>query len=128
VNEQRYVALRPVRFDRNYAIGEEISGGVVAQGSVKRLIEQGRIGMVAATAVEPLASANADLATNPKSNENEVETTDDIIPDEVSLADESNSRGEETFVCEVCGAKFNSQRGLTNHLRTHKDGQIVGEE
>ena len=38
-----YVALRPVQFDRGYKIGEAIPAKVIALGSVKRLMDSGRI-------------------------------------------------------------------------------------
>jgi len=46
---KNYIALKPVRFDRSYHIGEEIPEGVISPGSVKRLIEQGRIALINAT-------------------------------------------------------------------------------
>jgi len=61
---KKYVALRPVRFDRSYEVGEEIPAHVVAPGSEKRLIDQRRIAIVgtaehgsyeAASAIESLA-------------------------------------------------------------------------
>lgn len=38
-----YIANRPVRFDRNYAIGEVIPDAVIAPGMARRLVEMGRI-------------------------------------------------------------------------------------
>ncbi|MCL2215402.1 MAG: C2H2-type zinc finger protein [Defluviitaleaceae bacterium] len=46
----KYVATRPVTFDRAYVIGEEIPGDVIAPGSAKRLIESGRIAIAPADA------------------------------------------------------------------------------
>jgi hypothetical protein len=39
----RFIAVKPVRFDRAYAVGDAIPGTVVDKRSVKRLIEAGRI-------------------------------------------------------------------------------------
>ena len=43
----RYIAAKPVRFDRDYAVGETIPGGVIDRRNVKRLVEMGRIRVAA---------------------------------------------------------------------------------
>jgi hypothetical protein len=39
----RYVAIKPVRFDRNYAVGELIAASVIDPKTVKRIIDWGKI-------------------------------------------------------------------------------------
>ena len=51
----KFIALKPVRFDKDYIIGAEIDAGVIAPGNIKRLIESGRIA--------PAVTANTTSAT-----------------------------------------------------------------
>ena len=39
----KYIATRPVRFGRDYMVGEEIPASVIDPRAVKRLVELGRI-------------------------------------------------------------------------------------
>ena len=42
----KYIALKPVRFDRDYTIGEEIPARFVDPKSLKRLVESGRVAVI----------------------------------------------------------------------------------
>ena len=38
-----YLALRPLRFDKDYAIGDKIPASVISPGAIRRLESSGRI-------------------------------------------------------------------------------------
>ncbi len=64
-----YIALKPVRFDRTYAVGETIPGNVIDPRSVKRLTEAGKIAKLPSVPeipVAPEASTASDAARAPK--------------------------------------------------------------
>jgi hypothetical protein len=46
---ERFIATKPVRFDRNYAIGEVVPGAVIDPRRVKGLVERGKIAIVTET-------------------------------------------------------------------------------
>ncbi len=115
-----YTALKPVRFSRNYAVGEEIPDSEVSPGMAKKLVEWGQIAPVSANA--PNSGGNA-----PKSSEND---TDGIVHADKSNAAEGQNQppngannqlpenGE--FTCAVCGKKFANKGALSAHEKTHE--------
>jgi len=93
----RYVAMKPVRFDRDYAIGEAIAAGAVAPGMARGLVGRGMIRPVPEAAGDRgAARAQAGAA-----------------------AAEESAAGLE---CAVCGRSMGSKSALTAHIRkAHPD-------
>jgi len=95
-----YIANRPVRFDRNYAVGEIIPEEVIEPKMIRKLQDMGRI-----------------LHVNlPDGTGNAEETHDDTSADGAE-----DAQGKREFVCQVCGKAFSTQNGLSAHARIHKE-------
>ena len=100
-----YIANKPVRFDRDYKVGEIIPDEVIAPGMTRKLVEMGRI-----LHIDLPQSGGADETSGEQQNDPQ---------DGAEGAEETASGGE--FVCEVCGRAFKSQNALAAHSRSHKD-------
>ncbi len=94
-----YIANKPVRFDRTYAIGEVVPDAVIDPKMTRRLIEMGRIICV------DLPASDGKTETPPVSG-----------PE-----DADSSLGDGEFVCLKCGKAFGSQNALSAHSRSHKE-------
>lgn len=118
-----YIANRPVRFDRDYKVGEIIPDEVIAPGMARKLVDMGRIVRVdlpqdsagsAADGVDGTGNVNTQaVAENPQDGA-------DSGPEEM----ENTAPEEDTdvpFICEECGRRFKSQNALAAHTRSHKD-------
>ena len=106
-----YIANKPVRFDRDYKVGEVIPDAVIAPGMTRKLMEMGRILHVDLPA--PGGSAEDSPSPAPEDTQGGAEgglTVEDLIAGTV---------GE--FVCDTCGRAFQTQQGLAAHTRLHKD-------
>lgn len=126
-----FIANRPVRFDRNYQIGEVIPDKEIDPRMVARLISMGRI-ICVDLPTEGNAETPPDNAGNPTEGESEAEGINAQVDTENSTEDESDGTegnaetetedaGEtKEFKCAVCGKTFKSQNALASHSRTHK--------
>lgn len=142
-----YIANRPVRFDRNYAVGEVIPDEVIEPKMTRKLVEMGRIISVdipasgntaentpvsepdgagsgaegeGGTNTQGEAEAPAEGAEDGTEGEGEGDDDPDTPNGEVTAAALiAGTVGE--FVCEVCGRAFSSQQGLAAHIRSHKE-------
>ncbi len=138
-----YIANKPVRFDRDYKVGEIIPDAVIAPSMTRKLVEMGRIlhvdlpqsGGAEETSGQQQNDPQdgAENAPDGDSGEGDINTQ----PDGESPQDgaesgpdgaENDPTGEDTgvptsgeFVCEVCGRAFKTQNALAAHSRSHKD-------
>lgn len=131
-----YIANRPVRFDRNYAIGEKIPDSVIDPKMTTKLISIGRIIRIPDPQPEP--EATADSAGQPQDGDNGTGGTNahadaENAPEGESDGADGTSGGEgdtdheaegepeqKEYKCEECGRIFTSANGLAAHSRTHK--------
>lgn len=131
-----YIANRPVRFDRNYAVGEIIPEEVIEPKMIRKLQDMGRILHVdlpdgAGSAGEAHDDASADGAEDAQEGAGAAESTEgtDTQADAVTGQDEpqegadgaEDAQGKGEFVCQVCGKAFGTQNGLSAHARIHKE-------
>ncbi len=120
-----YIANRPIRFDRNYYIGEEIPERVIEPKMIPKLISMGRIIKVDLETDNKKAPAE----TAETAHSDEIGNTDTITQDNA----ENASDGEETrsddgmsiqdsqeFICGTCGKPFKSAQALSAHSKFHK--------
>lgn len=138
-----YIANKPVRFDRDYKIGEVIPEDVIAPGMTRKLMEMGRIlrvdlphgGVPEENRRQPQNDPQEATENGPDNDSGAGDT--DTQPDSESPQDGSESGGdghedapdgEDTdihasgeFICEVCGRAFSSQQALAAHSRSHKE-------
>ena len=112
-----YIANKPVRFDRDYKVGEIIPDAVIAPSMTRKLVEMGRI-----LHVDLPQSGGAEETSGQQ--QNDPQDGAESGPDGA----ENDPTGEDTgvptsgeFVCEVCGRAFKTQNALAAHSRSHKD-------
>lgn len=131
-----YIANRPVRFDRNYAIGEKIPDSVIDPKMTTKLISMGRIIRIPDT--QPGQEAAADSAGQPQDGDNGTGGTNthadtENAPEGKSDGADGTSGGtgdadpeaegepeQKEYKCAECGRVFTSANGLAAHSRTHK--------
>lgn len=120
-----YIANRPVRFDRNYAIGEIIPAGVIDQKMTTRLINMGRIIRIADP--ESAQDAAPDGAEAPQGGDSGGSGTNTHAGAENAAEGksggtegESADSGTQGFKCAECGRVFTTANGLASHSRAHK--------
>lgn len=138
-----YIANKPVRFDRDYKVGEIIPDAVIAPGMTRKLVEMGRI-----LHIDLPQSGGADETSGEQQNDPQdgaesapdgdsdgegINTQPDGEPPQDGAEsgadgtdDEASGEGTDVptsgeFVCEVCGRAFKSQNALAAHSRSHKD-------
>jgi len=103
-----FIAVSPVRFDREYVKGETIPNAVIDPKIVNRLIEWKKIVCFNTDGIQHIE--------HPAIND---------IPDE-----EKNGSGNESgstvttvtqpgYECEICGRILSTKSALTNHMKTH---------
>lgn len=132
-----YIANKPVRFDRDYRIGEVIPEGVIASGMARKLAEMGRIlcvdlphgGVPEENRRQPQNDPQEEAENGPDNDSGAGDT--DTQPDGESPQEEAENGfdGRENigvpvngaFICEMCGRAFNSQQALAAHSRSHKE-------
>lgn len=129
-----YIANRPVRFDRNYKVGEVIPDRVISPNMGRKLTEMGRILCVdlpdTGVNVElPQDGADevntqAEIADAPEGESNVLEGSQEAAGTNVNSIEDGKdtsvpATGE--FVCEVCGRAFKSSNALSAHSRAHKE-------
>lgn len=123
-----YIANRPVRFDRSYAIGERIPDGVIDPKMTTKLIGMGRIIRIPDTeTAQEAAPDGAGLTQDGDNSEGGTNThadTENAAEGKSDGADgtsESDAEPEEReYRCAECGRTFTSANGLAAHSRTHK--------
>lgn len=138
-----YIANRPVRFDRDYKVGEVIPDTVIAPGMARKLVDMGRILCVdlpqgGAAAPEQPEDPQGDAGSTPDDRNSagnintqigeetppEGQETAPAPPVETDNPGESgggmNAPATETFVCEECGREFGSRNALASHSQSHK--------
>lgn len=103
-----YIANKPVRFDRNYSVGEIIPEGIIVSEMRGKLVEMGRI--LAVTAIEAVIEPAIESAGSV--GEGAAEDAPEGEPD---------GAGREEFICPVCGKAFKSKGALAGHSRAHKE-------
>lgn len=135
-----YIANKPVRFDRSYAIGEVIPDEVIDPKMTNRLIDMGRILCVdlpASGGTEThtvSAPENAPDGTEIDGGTNTHGETESQTEGAEGVADETENPaagGEDTvpsapdgsgeFICPQCGRSFGSRNALSAHARSHKE-------
>lgn len=136
-----YIATKPVRFGRDYRVGEMIPEGVIAPSMTRKLVEMGRIlhidlpGGADETSGEQQNDPQdgAESAPDSDSDGEGINTQPDGEPPQDGAESgaggaEDEASGEDTdvptsreFVCEVCGRAFKSQNALAAHSRSHKE-------
>lgn len=126
-----FIANRPVRFNRNYQIGEVIPDKEIDPRMVAKLISMGRI-ICVDLPTEGSAETPPDNVGSPTEDESEAEGLNTQADTENATEDESDGTegsaetetkdAEESkeFQCAVCGKTFKSQNALASHFRTHK--------
>ena len=114
-----YIANRPVRFDRDYAIGERIPDGVIDPNMTETLIGMGRIIRIPDAEQQNTAVDNAGEPQSEDNSEGSINTQTDEENATEGISD--GAEDSEKFVCEVCGKEFKSQNALAAHSRAHKD-------
>lgn len=139
-----YIANRPVRFDRDYAIGEIIPDSVIDPQMIRKLIGMGRIIRIADTQkpesqAEPAESESAEHETGPAEHAESPESggngeggTNTRMEEKTASEGELDSTGgtaeaevERTaepaeYRCAVCGKTYASANALAAHSRVHK--------
>lgn len=134
-----YIANKPVRFDRDYRIGEVIPEDVIAPGMRRKLVEMGRILRVdlpqgngagvppeqPQEGAEGAPSGDSDMSGVIFQPEEEVpqEGAEDGAEgqDDAPSGEAMDVRAGGEFACGVCGRTFSSQQALAAHSRSHKD-------
>lgn len=137
-----YIANRPVRFDRNYKVGEVISPEVIEPKMVRKLMDMGRILCVDildkdTNPKEDINSEKSIDSKNPIGGEPVLEGDPDVPGSDIVQISGSNDieaaafdvpnsnnsepAAPERFTCKVCGKTFKSQNALSAHFRSHKD-------
>lgn len=101
-----YIANKPVRFDRNYAVGEVIPDAVIDPKMTRKLVEMGRILCV-------------DIRDKAETGEPQQDDPQDGAESEGKSDPDPGAGGE--FVCPDCGKAFGSKNALSAHSRTHKE-------
>ena len=108
---EKYIAAKPVRFDRDYDTDEEIPASVIEFKVLKRLVKMGKISVVTAPGEEP---PNDLLSKDPEQNITFIETVFNIT------CDESLSLEERVEVCKTVIAEI---RQAIEDLKTADDEQ-----
>ena len=119
-----YIANRPVRFDRNYAVGEIIPEEVIEPKMIRKLQDMGRILHVnlpdgTGNAEETQEGAGAAESTEGEDTQADAVTAQNEPQEGADGAEDAQGKGE--FVCQVCGKAFSTQNGLSAHARIHKE-------
>ena len=122
-----YIANKPVRFDRDYKVGEVIPDAVIAPSMTRKLMEMGRILHVDL----PAPGGNAESPPSPAPEDTQDGAGGEggtITPKEAEPPAEGGLTVEDLiagtvgeFVCDTCGRAFQTQQGLAAHIRSHKD-------
>lgn len=111
-----YIANRPVRFDRDYAVGEIIPDGVIDPKMTTKLVGMGRI--IRIPDIPKSAPQPTDAPDSGGSH-----SDDEITAERQEAASEGESEASERteiYRCEECGREFASERALAAHSRIHK--------
>ncbi|MCI8843876.1 MAG: C2H2-type zinc finger protein [Oscillospiraceae bacterium] len=133
-----YIANRPVRFGRDYKVGEVIPDEVIAPGMARKLAEMGRIlrvdlpsgGGAEENHGQPQNDPQdgAESAIDGDSGAGEANQPEDESPQDSAESAAEGTEGEGgnlaadgEFVCTVCGRAFKSQNALAAHTRSHKE-------
>ena len=126
-----YIANRPVRFDRDYAIGEIIPTAVIDPRMVKKLTDMGKIirtdipegegaGETPNTHADPPNFATEGDNEGGAINSTQEEENADTGQNEGD-SEGDNEDGAAENRCEVCGKTFKNKIALAAHMRSHKE-------
>ncbi|MDR3148626.1 MAG: C2H2-type zinc finger protein [Oscillospiraceae bacterium] len=113
-----YVANKPVRFDKTYAIGEIIPDGVIDPKMEKRLLDWGKITKLAEPTKLSDEPNTGNEDTDGKLNTPE-NTGEEMTSQEVEQVTATNIQQTTGFVCDVCGKTCATKTALTAHKKTH---------
>lgn len=122
---EAYIANRPVRFDRDYMVGERIPRSAVDPNMVGKLADMGRILCVDLPEngenepVEADKLENAEAAPEGAGKLESVECLQEARKG-VPVGDGQGGAGKGDFACKVCGKAFGSKNALAAHARFHK--------
>lgn len=138
-----YIANKPVRFDRDYKVGEVIPESVIAPSMTRKLVEMGRILHIDLPQSGGAEETGGQQQDGPQDGAESAPDGDSGAGDINTQADgespqdgaesgaeqaENDTDGEDAdvptsgeFVCETCGRAFSSQQALAAHSRSHKD-------
>lgn len=126
-----YIANRPVRFDRDYAIGEVIPESVIDPKMTKRLVDMGKIicadipagsgaGDEPTTEESPADGAEKPVEGGEADGQENEQATEENAAEGESDGEERPADGTEEFKCEECGKTFKSANALAAHSKCHK--------
>lgn len=99
-----YIANKPIRFDRDYHIGEIIPETVIDPMMARKLTDMGKI-ICVTLPTDGGAEVTPDSAGQPTGG---AESTDGA------------AEGAQEFKCDICGRAFGSANALSAHSRVHK--------
>jgi len=129
----KYIATKPVRFDRNYEVGEEIPADVINPKMLNRLIEARKITVVTGPD-ETLELLNEtvensleeieillgmDFGEKPDLGVRLAICRDKII-EIITPTGNTAESGTAQFTCSICGKVFSNKTGLSAHMKAHK--------
>lgn len=123
-----YIANKPVRFDRTYAVGEVIPDEVIDPKMTRKLVEMGRIISVdlspssnnPGTPTAPAQEGAQEGAEGEGGTNTHGEPEPPTEPAPEAEAEEADPEAGGEFICPDCGRAFGSQNALSAHSRTHK--------
>ena len=120
-----YIANRPIRFDRNYHIGERIPDEAIEPKMVPKLISMGRIIQVnladdkseSPTEGEETAQGD-DIGDKDTNTQGEAENgTED---EKTAQGDDTDTGDVQSFECGTCGKTFKTAQALSAHTKSHR--------
>ena len=110
-----YVAAKPVRFDRDYAVGEIIPNEAINLATVGRMMTFGRVARIDPDTL-PEGPAESDGAYALDGLNSLINTDEPEAPGPPETPAPPETPG---FICAVCGRVFSTKSALSNHSKTH---------
>ena len=101
---EKFIAIKPARFDRDYAVGEEVPADVIDPNRVKSLIDMGKIQRLVAAVVDEKETSASECA-----------------------GDSFSENGVNGNSCPLCARNFANKGALASHMRSkHPDFEHNG--